>query len=299
MNIKTKLHFLAECSITASSTVRYQDIITTPGQPHRGIEHPTVAKMVAAASYVIDSAVLELLNREDVSRSISAIIEADIARLPMNPMVIEFEPIEGYHDFVYLEEHLADDGIQHILAWVGLYFAETKSSIVNDFPLPFMIRHKQLVVPEIQMGHILEDTSRLSQRTIDTAEETKLQLDNSVASAIIAIELAFLMLNTKGIEKEIIQVTALNKHREKKGKVRIPTHTVVHIGTIYRRDGSAIRNIPGATGRHMPMHFRQAYTRRQHFGPENSETKMIFIPACIVNFVPDEQIIPKRRLIKV
>ncbi len=109
-----------------------------------------------------------------------------------------------------------------------------------------------------------------------------------VATFATALNLALLMLNTKGIEKQVITVAeSLNKKRKAHGKLPIPTHSVVHVGTIYRRDGTAIKH-EGHGGWHMPMHWRCGYTRVQHFGTNREETKMVYIPPCIVNFKPEE-----------
>jgi hypothetical protein len=106
---------------------------------------------------------------------------------------------------------------------------------------------------------------------------------------MVGVNLALLMLNTKGIDKEVVVVSeSLNKKRVQRGKPRIPTHSVVRIGTIYRRDGTAIKNENGRGGWHMPMHWRCGYARIQHFGKNREETKTVYIPPCIVNYKPEE-----------
>jgi len=88
--IKTKLHVLA-------GNVDPRDM--TPGR-----DNYVVKAMLAAASFVIDHEVLELLRRENAAKSIKALIDAGLAKLPYNPMVVEYEVNPKWHEFVMLRE---------------------------------------------------------------------------------------------------------------------------------------------------------------------------------------------------
>ncbi len=88
--IKTKLHILAE-------NVDARDMSL-------GSDNPMVKEMLQAASYVIDDDVLELLRRDDASKSIKALIQAGLVRLPYNPMVVEYEVQHTHHNFCLLRE---------------------------------------------------------------------------------------------------------------------------------------------------------------------------------------------------
>lgn len=295
--IRTKLHLLADYTITQTTSYEHEKYKSKLG----GV-HPILQKMMGAASYVIDHAVLELLTRADVGKSIAAVIEAGIARLPVSPMLIEFSPMQGYTDFVLLEEDPVEKPDQlatSLNVWVGVMYPDN-SAIIYDYSLPYGIGKDTLTIPDIQMTYTFAELANLTPAKKNEIESTDAQVKNFIQSGIIALELAFLMLNTKGIEKQVIEVPNLNKARIRKGRTPIQRHSIIHIGTIYRRDGSAIRGDFGATGRHMPMHLRQAHTRRQHYGPrEDGNTKLIFVPACIVNFVPDENLAPTHRTIAV
>lgn len=254
--IRTKLHVLAGN--------------VDPSTRTRGKDFEVVKRMLNAASFVIDSDVLDLVKREDCKKSIEALIEAGLVRLPYNPMVIEYETYDhdgNTHEFVYLHEK---DGV--IYGRPVAMELEKETAVCAMFDLSVKIVNKQLLVNggmyELKRN---EPVSKLF-----------------LHAFAVAVHLALLMLNTKGIEKEVVQVEpSLNKKRIAKGKPPIPTHSVVHIGTIYRRDGSAIKR-EGSGGWHMPMHWRCGYTRRQHFGKNREEEKIVYIPPCIVNFKPEE-----------
>jgi len=266
--IKTKLHILSNGVNPSTGII--------------GAQHDCVRLMQSAASYVIDPDVLNLLKREDVKASLRALAEAGIARLPMPRMTVEFDTDAGNADgprwvreFVLFEER--ED---HIEAHYAMLDHNNVGMVGND-----RIRCKILSDGRIELRY----------PPIDLKSWAAI-VEGAVCTGL---SLCLLMLNTKGIEKQVVEVATLNKARAKRGKHAIPAHSVVHIGTIYRRDGTGVKYVKGETGRHMPMHVRQAHTRRQHFGPGREETKIIFIPLTIVNFDPNEPEPKVKRVIKV
>jgi hypothetical protein len=247
--IKTKLHILA-MNIDPRTNV--------PGKDHKQI-----IAMHKAASFVVDKEVLDLLMREDVSKSVKALVEAKMVRLPYNPMVVEFETTPLHHEFVMLREH--NDTIYGIVAILDI-----KS-------------HTAIVINEELKMEVLDDGFIIT--------NTPVSRDDKIIIDVFAkgVNIALFMLNTKGIEKRVVEVPeSMNRKRAAHGKPSIPTHSVVHVGTIYRRDGTAIKNEGGRGGWHMPMHMRCGYTRTQHFGKNREETRIVYIPPCIVNFKPEE-----------
>ena len=59
--------------------------------------------MHQGAHFVIDQTLIELLSRSDVIGCVRAMIEAEIARLPVETLTIEFE-FDGVRRFVLLKE---------------------------------------------------------------------------------------------------------------------------------------------------------------------------------------------------
>lgn len=275
--VRTKLHILAEYAARIN------------GRIVNASEMPVVRKMLNAANYVIDYEVWELMRRHDVSKSVRALVEAGIARLPMSPMVIEYQPSETHHVFVLLEDgHTVTtrDGqkCEGMILHVAFMPKSAEWIQVGDTPLPYAFMDGRIVapyVPPIPVG--------LTSTVYVEALEAQSFTETALLCGLAAIDLALLMLNTKGIEKEVIEVAPLNKHRVSKGRVPIPRHSVVHIGSIYRRDETAITRGQGrgAGGWKMPMHWRQGYTRRQRYGKGREQEKIVFIQPCIVNYLPE------------
>lgn len=254
--IHTKMHVVEEI-LSETGTDRITAINIGGGRLEEAKK--TMALILKAPTYCIDRHVVELLLREDVERTILAIMQAGIARLPYNPMVVEFspptvEPSGRY--FIWLEEK-GEGMITSVSACLGKGDSEL---VVMSDPLDIEI------LPEGMLARgLVKD-------------------DPMAWAALAGVSLALLMLNTKGIEKEVIRTDRLNKARAKAGdgRVPVPQYTIVRIGTIYDRSGKG--HAVTATGRHMPVHLRAGHVRRQHFGKENEEVKTIFIPPCIVNF---------------
>lgn len=257
--VRTKLHVLA-------SNV-------DPQNGQFGRDNEIVQNMLKAASFVIDSDVLELVKREDCRKSIHALIEAKMVRLPYDPMVIEYEIDGKSHEFCYLYEKFdIVTGATIIHGRVILMELARETAMVATHEIRAMVQDKQIMVD----GGPYEAKQNAAHKLF-------------MHAFAVSLHLALLMLNTKGIEKEVVRVAdGLNKKRVASGKQPIPHHSVVHIGTIYRRDGSAIKR-EGSGGWTMPMHWRCGYTRRQHFGKGREEEKMVYIPPCIVNFKPEEE----------
>lgn len=247
--IRTKLHILANN--------------VDPTTMQAGKDHKQVIAMHKAASFVVDKEVLDLLMREDVTKSVKALVEAKLVRLPYNPMVVEFETTPQHHEFVLLREK---DGV--IFGTVAILDNHSHAAAVIN---------EELRMEVLDDGFIITNAPK--------SVQDKVILD----SFLKGVNIALFMLNTKGIEKRVIEVPeSMNKKRAAHGKPAIPTHSVVHVGTIYRRDGTAIKNEGGRGGWHMPMHMRCGYTRTQHFGKNREEEKIVYIPPCIVNFKPEE-----------
>lgn len=254
--IHTKLHVVKEI-LSETGTDRITAINVGGGRLEEAIK--VINLILNAPIYCIDPHVVELLMRDDVERTILAIMQAGVARLPYSPMVIEFsaptvESSSRY--FIWLEEH-GDGVITSVSACLSKF--DTELIVMSD---PLDIE----VLPEGLLAKGL------------------VQDDPMAWASLAAVSLALLMLNTKGIEKEVIHTDRLNKARAKSGDGRhpVPQHSIVRIGTIYDRSGRG--HAVTATGRHMPVHLRAGHVRRQHFGKDNEEVKTIFIPPCIVNF---------------
>jgi len=228
-------------------------------------EEAIIDRMLAAPKYVISPEVCDMIGREDVRRAVMSVLEARIARLPYDPCLIEFAMTDhengksGPRYFVLLSETKTEHTIAAEICWLK-EDNEKQEMIVVDKPINVLLQEK---------GFQIE---------YDTLE------DPAPWAATAGCCFALLMLNTRGIEKRVIETDKINRARarHRDGREPIPRHTIVHIGTIYDRQGKA--HAATGTGRHMPVHLRSGFVRRQHFGKGNEEIKTVYIPPCIVNY---------------
>lgn len=231
-----------------------------------------LAAMTNAPHYVVDRKLIEMFGREDVNRSIAALIEAGICRLPYEQLVVEFEAEDGVRRFAHLREK-PDGSVSCTMAVLN-----APALTVTSHPITVSIKSDPETAFVVSGGKSSE-------------------LDKLAAAFATAV--ALLMLNTKGIEKELLQPVALNEAREKRGMPAIPRHTVMRIGTVVDALG---RERSFSESRHMPLHLRAGHVRHQVCGKGRADRKLVYIPPTLVNFNPAEPDhkapLPKRILSK-
>lgn len=211
-----------------------------------------------AAKYYVHDDVVAVMTRQDTMSSIQALVEANMLRLPFDPILIEFEASPEFRRFVLLRQKgeifRADSYFLHNAT--ERMFADSQDAEITLGDVAIMVNG----VKNKQDGHAIA----------------------------VAACMALLFLNVKGIEKEVITPTKLNIVREKRNKPPVPTVTTMRIGTVYDRSDRPVQN--GALlGHHKRCHLRAGYTRRQHYGKGNELTKIVYIPPCLVNYNPGDE----------
>lgn len=215
--------------------------------------------MRVAHNYVIDSDVVDLLKREDARHSIRAMVQAGIARLPLNPLLVEYklQPHGNMHWMVLLTEKSNMGGT--IEARVICLMHKEGVALLHDAPISLAIE--------------LEGVA--AKGASDSLY---------AAAAVLGVSFAFLMLNIKGLDKKVIDPSILNRVRHKKGKTSIPTHRVVHIASVYDRNGNIVGDGDSVKHRRVRVHLRRGHVRNQACGPEMADRKMVYIEPVLVNF---------------
>ena len=212
-------------------------------------DEPILARSMAAHHFVIDRKLVDLLGRSDVVASIRAALDADLFHLPYPEVAVEFEAEDGVRRLVLLTDK--DGGFD---AYVCAYSEPVLT--VSDTPL--------MVMPDDGKLHISGKGSS--------------DLDRLAAGFAAAV--ALLILNIRGVDREVVEPTALNRKRVDRGLPPVPHHAVFHIGTIYDRDG---RPVSGSR-RAMPVHLRSGYIRQQVHGKGRVERKLVYIAPVLVNY---------------
>lgn len=222
------------------------------------IKHDVAKKYHEAAKYYIDADVVGLIQRDDGLRSVKALIEAGICRLPYNPMMVEFSATEKFRWFILIEETEEDSKFDFLCQCIFMHLP-TRETYYSSSDAELFMTDEGFVVNNV--------------RTTQDAH-----------AAICGVTMSLLLLNTRGIEKEVIHPQKLNAIREKKGQSAIPRVTTLRIGTVYDREGKG--HAIGTTGMRR-VHLRAGHARRQHYGKGNAETKIVYIPPVLVNYNPE------------
>lgn len=203
----------------------------------------------SAHHYVIGDDLMAAMPRTDVKRSIAAMIEAGICRLPFPEMMVEFSVEHGVTRFVWLSERPGSiEATTLMLTAQGLATVPTKPAVVT-------IQGDALHVGE--------------------------HADERDGQAIgIGASFALLMLNVRGVDKQLVDAVRLNVARAKAGKPRVPTHTVLRIGIVYDRHGKPASK----GGAPMRVYLVPGHARRQAYGPRWQYHRTIYVEPFLVNF---------------
>lgn len=113
-------------------------------------------------------------------------------------------------------------------------------------------------------------------------ELVKATFRKSAASCWSGLFTALLLMQTRGVEREVVDVPAkLNKKRVANGKLAISRHTYIHIGRVYRTADSDVTDeyVP----RRSPIpHWRRGHNRGVRYGVGRANVKNHWFPPMLV-----------------
>jgi hypothetical protein len=197
--------------------------------------------------YVITDNLLAALTRDDVQRSIGALIEANMARLPFPTMLVEFSITPGVTRFVWLRE--VAGGLEALTA---------------------MLAGAMATMP-VQAALVT---------IVDGGLRVERHADERDGQAVaLGAAFALLMLNIKGVEKQHIDPVRLNQARLAVGRAPVPAHVLMKIGVVYDRHGR-----PVAGGGLKVVYLRAGHMRQQAVGPGWKDHKPVYIAPQLVNY---------------
>lgn len=274
--------------------------------------------------YVLEPDIMNMISDPNSAmvKSLVTMIENDLARLPFKEILVEYdEEIDITIDeeemkatarhFVFLAESKDQDEKFNAMTWVFLDHRLIVPSIAIS---PFvagcdLITTKQVAERRNQIKIMNPDALGdrpcgavfravpapymkvnpiSAQRWLDNPKI----LDYAMAPAVKALSAIIVLLRTRGVVQDKIEVSPkLNKARQSSGKSIILDHTVIRVGYTYSRDGTRVEY--NKTGRRMPVHWRAGHWRHQAHGPSRSLRKDIFIEPMLINYVEGDTPVPK------
>jgi hypothetical protein len=296
MTVFSRIHILAE------------NVRADTNEP--SVNDSRMQNMLASPAFVIQQDAFEMMKRADCGAAVQALQDADILRLPYEKMVVEwcinegrasdigpfifdgglgsvegefvksYDQIEPIHEFVHMHEE-THKGTGKYFIVCEYAFLYTKSRVGGLFADKFGLTFEDNCIKAVH-------DKRIHPR----------QRDIALAACVVALNAALVLMNMRGIEREVHTNAPLNKQRVRKGKPAIRDYSYLHIGHVYRSDGTRVKYTEG-DHRTMPMHVRSAHTRNQVCGEGRLERRLVYIPSVIVNGTGDlKNVIPKQRIIK-
>ena len=203
--------------------------------------------------YVLSAELLMSLDAEAVEATGQAMAQAGVARLPHDEMMVEVR-VGTTSQFIMFSSFKKKTGglmVRYDGAHVECY--------------PYIVELQVLPNGEVEHGG-----------------SGPVELSNRIA-AIYAV--AVVLSHTRGLAKEVVTedtVRKLNKARAAKKRAPVLPYTVLHIGRVYRKDGTTYKH--DSTGVMRRPHLRKGHARRQKYGPNWSQERWIFVPAAFVNW---------------
>lgn len=260
--------------------------------------------------YYVEPSMMEICGRPEVTKSLEAMHTAKIDRLPFPDILVEVEgktkqgvgtvrnmimlherqskdlhPAEQmYHPFrAVLFRLVSYQGTDHLIFSPSTYWL-TFDPNADDHAggTGFGIHYMTGPAPYVEHG-----------------VETMRQITDIGMADFLpckdAFEAMMVLLNTRGVHKEVIIPERLNKARHKARKVPIPRHTVIRVAHCYSRDGTK-REVPGWK---QQFHIRPGYINYYWYGKRKGpdahpELRPKYVEPYFVNWDPENpEAVPK------
>jgi len=256
--------------------------------------------------YYVEPSLMEICGRPDVTKSLEAMHAAGIARLPFHDVMCEVDGrtkqgLGTVHNFVVLHERqtkekMSIEEVYHpfrailfrLVNWEG---KDTLIFSPGTYWLAFDTEADIEGVPGGETGFGVHYMTGPAPYVEPGPEAARIITDIGFQDFLPckdAFEAMIVLLNTRGVHKEVIEPTRLNKARHKARKHPIPRHTVIRVAHTYSRDGTK-RESPGWK---QQFHIRPAYINYYWHGPRNDPErpqvkKAKLVESYFVNWDPE------------
>lgn len=304
-NIRTKWHLLKDAvasgEICLSDSKNKFPLVSSIKDFDQAKFEALVLEAEKLPMFFVNREVVDILDEKTVVPSITAMAECDCLRLPFPAMLLEYEgppladsgkcprhflivlerdkttKVPFHYDFCVELISFLDDTV---FVSPSIFFATWH----NDNEIEKAgVHFKAIVAPYMKPGSLTSE--KLSEETFS--------LD--VPFIASALYISLLLMNTRGIVKELIEPTRLNKQRIARGAPTIPSHTVIRIGHVYAKSGQS----EAFDHRRSPRpHVRRGHTREVWLGPRKDPSarkrKLVYIEPMLVSYDPSFEPLKKQ-----
>lgn len=216
--------------------------------------------------------------------SIEALNLAGVLRLPYPVVMIEFEVIlHSIRHFVLLEEVEDEE-----------YPFRALLMTLRDDRAVFSACHASINIAGRQWNLRAGTPSYLVDNALSRSlANDALDVDGGICC--IGLEMALVLMHTRGIEREKIEPTRLNKARLRSGKASIPAVTTLRIGHYYDSSGKVHQH---DARKPVKVHWRRGHVRNVAVGKGRTGREPRYIPPTLVNYRPGDAPPVPRTIVK-
>lgn len=247
-----------------------------------------------APRFFMDDDVLDLALSAESMKTLDAMHECDVLRLPYPSMIVEYSG-KGPKNIRVFVTLLEEEKSGHFLCHPLLYNEHNGQEWCYTSPFSVQIEYISPVPLNEIDGHrgvryVLKHVPFCSDMMTGRLQEGDYKFFSEItARGLLA---ALVLLHTKGIAKETVPGPApLNKARAKKGKAPIPDCITIKLGSYQTREGREVKVLDGQR-RPPRIHIRRGHTRNVRYGPGRGAgerpTRPVFVEAVLVNYDAEE-----------
>lgn len=287
----TKIHRMIDNFITGDRM-----ILREPLKPDRRIQLREGGDVAAAKFseeitriplFLFEHQLNDMMTGAEMHASIKAMSEAGCLVLPFPDVIVETE--DKYNGMTERRMTLLRQKGSMFTCLMWIYRLEDESTIIPPCGIDVTFSLKDAM---IQFD--VWDTPYLVRNVIKDTPEMREEIGQTYAKWVARhLAAALILLNTGGIKREVVQCEPrLNKARAKHGKAPIPEYTVIQIGKVYTSSGAEQTYDERKSPR---VHIRRAHNRHVRTGKGRTGTKLVHIPAVLVNFDPATGEKPKQK----
>ncbi len=244
--------------------------------------------------YFIDRTLMDMLDAPGVSKSMEAMMKAQVMKLPFPACMVEFDKVRDdqlVREFVILREREVApffDGEEIWHPWYAM-IARIKPGQESVILSPFV--YYLAYVPDageqkkfgihwyVKVAPWLKGVSQMAEPII----RKDVHIADTALSALI------LLLNTQGVHREVVECQKLNGIRKKRGQPSIPEVTRIKVGRVYKRDGTQ-ETESEAVRRTVRVHWRSGHYRGVRYGKGRELIKQMYFPPKLVNFIEGKEL---------
>jgi hypothetical protein len=258
-----------------------------------------VDQLTPLPKFVVQPELLEMVMTEGYDHSILAMRKANVFRLPFTAMLVEFI-YSGKHYIILLRDQ-QDKEVR--MPWEAPRPAEPSEEeerfrslpmygmvfqLQNDGEGDYLVMGPSVCgidIQEIDSKPYIGLTAQgleILPNSPELNELVKATWQKDAGAVFRGLASALLIMQTEGVEKEVIDCAKLNKKRVLSNKPLIPRHVYLKIGRVYKSgsDHSEEYN-PRKSPR---IHWRRGHERRVHYGTGREKVKLMYIPPRIVGY---------------